>query len=96
MVKEKLQELARRTFWLIAVVLVLSLPMMLVFGPVVERNQSFDGMKATTTGWMAMGGMVAFTLVVAGIFVFWIFPALLELGEAILAARNDPNREMFP
>jgi hypothetical protein len=96
MIKKSLLELAKRTFWLIAVVLVLTIPMVLIVGPGLEEGPSFDGNLATSTGWISMAGLVAFTLIVAGTFVFWIFPALLQLGEDILEARKDGKEELFP
>ena len=96
MVKDALMELAKRSFWLITVILVLSVPMMLLFGPVIEQDSRAEVMSVATVGWVAISSLVAFTLVVVGIIVFWVFPALLQLGEAIWKARQDAANDMFP
>lgn len=96
MIKQALNELAKRIFWLFTVALVLGLPLMLFAAPYMEANGRFDGPVATPTGWLALGGLAAFGLVIVGIIVFYIFPTLLELGEAIWEARKNSKDEMFP
>jgi hypothetical protein len=96
MIRKALMELAKRIFWWIAVTLVLTVPLIAFTGSYLDKNPTLSGDTMTASGWYAMAGLVGFTLVEVGIIVFYIFPTLLELGEAIWEARKNSKDEMFP
>lgn len=96
MIKKSLMELVKRFFWLIVIAAIGGLPLVIIGGPVVERNPSFNGQLASPSDWYAIAGIAGFVLVLAGIIVFWIFPALIQLGEVIWKSREDANNDLFP
>lgn len=70
MIQKALKELAKQIFWLLAIILVLSIPIMLFVAPVLEGNMRLGRSMSTSTEIYAVAAMVGFTLIVVGVVVF--------------------------
>jgi uncharacterized membrane protein YciS (DUF1049 family) len=95
MIQKALTDLAKQIFWLITITLVLALPIMAIVNPTIDQQLEMNEMLSGT-GWYAMAALIGYTLIIVGVIVFWIFPTLIRLGEAIVKSRKEAREEMFP